>query len=167
MPDPTRHTTTAQFLWNLSKFKGDKWLDFVRALAKQKPLLVESLAPVTTTIIKGEAPVGITYIKYVKQYKGPVGYALMDKYLSDPNYMSLGAKAVHPNAAKLYIDYVCSAEGQKLVAGEGEFVLYPGVLPPIKDADKVAPNMIFMDNPSEEEFKKLMTVTFREIFFDK
>ncbi|MGB7951539.1 MAG: extracellular solute-binding protein [Candidatus Binatia bacterium] len=167
MPDPTRHTTTAQFLWNLSKFKGDKWLDFVRALAKQKPLLVESLAPVTTTIIKGEAPVGITYIKYVKQYKGPVGYALMDKYLSDPNYMSLGAKAVHPNAAKLYIDYVCSAEGQKLVAGEGEFVLYPGVLPPIKDADKVAPNMIFMDNPSEEEFKKLMTVTFREIFFNK
>ena len=72
MPDPTRHTTTAQFLWNLSKFKGDKWLDLVKALAKQKPLLVESLAPVTTTIIKGEAPVGITYIKYVKQYKGPV-----------------------------------------------------------------------------------------------
>jgi iron(III) transport system substrate-binding protein len=167
MPDPTRHTTTAQFLWNLEKFKGDKWLDFVRALAKQKPLLVESLAPVTTTIIKGEAPVGITYIKYVKQYKGPVSYALMDKYLSDPNYMSLGAKAAHPNAAKLYLDYVCSAEGQKLVAGEGEFVLYPGILPPIQNAEMVAPNMVFMDNPSEEEFKKLMTVTFREIFFDK
>ncbi|HEX2386661.1 MAG TPA: extracellular solute-binding protein, partial [Candidatus Binatia bacterium] len=58
MPDPTRHTTTAQFLWNLSKFKGDKWLDYVKALAKQKPILVESLAPVTTTIIKGEAAVG-------------------------------------------------------------------------------------------------------------
>src|SRR5262249_6076996 len=66
MPHPTPHTTTAHLLWNLYKFKGDKWLDFVRALAKQKPLLVESLAPVTTTIIKGEAPVGITYIKYIK-----------------------------------------------------------------------------------------------------
>ncbi len=167
MPDPTRHTTTAQFLWNLDKLKGDKWLDYVKALAKQKPLLVESLAPVTTTIIKGEASVGITYIKYVKQYKGPVGYVLMDKYLSDPNYMSLGAKAVHPNAAKLYLEYVCSAEGQKLVAEEGEFVLAPGILPPIKDAEKVAPNMIFMDNPTEEEFKKLMSGTFREIFFAK
>jgi len=167
MPDPTRHTTTAQFLWNLKKFKGDKWLDLVKALANQKPLLVESLAPVTTTIIKGEAPVGITYIKYVKQYKGPVAYAFMDKYLSDPNYMSLGAKAVHPNAAKLYLDYICSEEGQKLVAAEGEFVMYPGIFPPIKDAEKVAPNMIFMDNPSEEEFKKLMTGTFREIFFNK
>jgi len=165
MPDPTRHTTTAQFLWNLNKFKGDKWLDFVKALAKQKPLLVESLAPVTTTIIKGEAPVGITYIKYVKQYKGPVSYVLMDKYLTDPNYMSLSAKAVHANAAKLYLDFICSAEGQKLVAEEGEFVMYPGIFPPIKNAEKVAPNMIFMDNPSEDEFKKLMGTTFREIFF--
>lgn len=166
MPDPTRHTTTAQFLWNLKELKGDKWLDLVKGLAKQKPLLVESLAPVTTTIIKGEAPVGITYIKYVKQYKGPVGYVLMDKYLSDPNYMSLGAKAPHPNAAKLYIEFVTSAEGQKLAAQEGEFVMYPGIYPPIKDAEKVAPNMIFMENPSEAEFKKLMTNTFREIFFN-
>ncbi|HEY5543184.1 MAG TPA: extracellular solute-binding protein [Candidatus Binatia bacterium] len=166
MPDPTRHTTTAQFLWNLKELKGDKWLDLVKGLANQKPLLVESLAPVTTTIIKGEAPVGITYIKYVKQYKGPIGYVLMDKYLSDPNYMSLGAKAPHPNAAKLYIEFVTSAEGQKLAAQEGEFVMYPGIYPPIKDAEKVAPNMIFMENPSEAEFKKLMTNTFREIFFN-
>jgi iron(III) transport system substrate-binding protein len=167
IPDPTRHTTTAQFLWNLRKFKGDKWLDYVKALAKQKPVLVESLAPVTTTIIKGEALVGITYIKYIKQYKGPVDYIPMDQYLTDPNYLSLSAKAMHPNAAKLYIDFACSAEGQKEIAEDGEFVLAPGVYPPIKDADKVAPKMVFMDNPSEAEFKKLMSGTFRDIFFAK
>jgi iron(III) transport system substrate-binding protein len=167
IPDPTRHTTTAQFLWNLEKFQGDKWLDYVRALAKQKPILVESLAPVTTTIIKGEAVVGITYIKYIKQYKGPVNYIPMDKYLTDPNYLSLGAKSAHPNAAKLYIDFACSTEGQKEIAEDGEFVLAPGVYPPIKDAEKVAPRMVFMDNPSEDEFKKLMSGTFREIFFAK
>ena len=167
IPDPTRHTTTAQFLWNLRKFKGDKWLDYVKGLAKQKPVLVESLAPVTTTIIKGEALVGITYIKYIKQYKGPVDYIPMDQYLTDPNYLSLSAKASHPNAAKLYIDFACSPEGQKEIAEDGEFVLAPGVYPPIKDADKVAPKMVFMDNPSEEEFKKLMSGTFREIFFAK
>ena len=167
IPDPTRHTTTAQFLWNLQKFKGDKWLDYVKALAKQKPILVESLAPVTPTIIKGEALVGIAYIKYVKQYKGPVNYIPMDKYLTDPNYLSLSAKSAHPNAAKLYIDFACSPEGQKEIAEDGEFVLAPGVYPPIKDAEKVAPRMVFMDNPSEDEFKKLMSGTFREIFFAK
>ena len=169
VPDPTRHTTTAQFFWNLrqSQFKGDKWLDYVKGLAKQNPILVESLAPVTTTIIKGEALVGITYIKYIKQYKGPVTYVPMDKYLTDPNYLSLSAKSARPNAAKLYIDFGCSPEGQKEIAEDGEFVLAPGVYPPIKDADKVAPRMVFMENPSEEEFKKLMTVTFRDIFFAK
>lgn len=166
MPDPSRHTTTAQFLWNLQKLKGEKWLDFVKALAKQEPLLVESLAPVTNAIIKGEVHVGITYIKYVKQYKGPVSYVLLDKHLTDPNYMSLSGKAAHVNAAKLYIDYACSAEGQKAIAEDGEFVLYPGIYPSIKDAEKVAPTMIFMDNPTEEEFKKLMS-DFRQIFYAK
>lgn len=167
MPDPTRHTTTAQFLWNLEKFKKDKWLDLVRGLAKQNPVLVDSLAPVTTAVIKGEGAVGITYIKYVKQYKGPVHYVLMDKYLADPNYMSLSAKAANPNAARLYIDYACSPEGQKHIAEDGEFVLAPGVLPPIKDAEKVQPNIVLMENPSAEEFKKLMAGTFRDIFYVK
>lgn len=167
IPDPTRHTTTAQFLRNLEVIKGDKWLDFVKALAKQNPVLVASLAPVAPTIIKGEALVGITYIKYVKQYKGPVHYVLQDKYLSDPNYLSLSAKPVHPNAAKLYIDFATSAEGQKEIAEDGEFVLSPGVYPPIKDAEKVPPNMVFMENPSAEEFKTLMTKTFRDIFYAK
>jgi iron(III) transport system substrate-binding protein len=164
MPDPAQHTTTAQFLWNLRRTKGDKWLDFVKALAQQKPHLVESLAPVTNVLIKGEAHVGITYIKYVQQYKGPVSYVLMDQYLTDPNYLALGAKARHPNAAKLYIEYAASAAGQKAIAGDGEFVLYPGIYPPIKNAEKVAPNMVFMDNPTEEEFKKLRA-EFRQIFF--
>ena len=165
IPDPTRHTTTAQFLRNLEQIKGDKWLDYVKALAKQKPLLVESLAPVTTAIIKGEAHVGITYIKYVKQYKGPVDYVLQDKYLADPNYLALSAKTTRPNAAKLYIDFATSAVGQKEIAEDGEFVLAPGVYPPIKNAEKVPANMVFMDNPSAVEFKTLMNKTFREIFY--
>ncbi|MGZ8500032.1 MAG: ABC transporter substrate-binding protein [Candidatus Binatia bacterium] len=169
IPDPTRHTTTAQFLWNLRRkdFKGDKWLDYVKALAKQNPVLVESLATVPSTVIKGEALVGITYIKYIKQYKGPIDFVPMDRYLTDPNYLSLSAKSTRANAAKLYIDFACSAEGQKEIAEDGEFVLAPGVYPPIKDADKVAPKMVFMENPSEDEFKKLMSGTFRDILYAK
>ena len=91
----------------------------------------------------------------------------MDKYLADPNYMSVSAKAGHPNAARLYVDYACSAEGQKFIAEDGVFVFAPGVLPPIKDAEKVQPNIILMDNPSAEEFNKLMSGTFREIFYAK
>lgn len=166
MPDPSSHTTTAQFLWNLKKFQGDKWQGFVKGLAEQKPLLIESLTPVINALIKGEAHVGIGLINTVTQFKGPVAYAPIERYLADPSLMNLGAKAARPNAAKLYIDYACSPEGQEAFAKTGEFVLYPGVYPAINDADKVIAKVVFMDNPSEEEFKTLMA-EFRGVFFGK
>jgi ABC-type Fe3+ transport system substrate-binding protein len=166
MPDPTLHTTTAQFLWNLQKFMGDKWLEFVRGLGRQGPRLVESLAPVPNQVIRGEADAGITYIKYVKQYKGPIAYAPMEKYLSEPSYVSLSGKASNVNAGKLYIDYVCSAEGQKFIAEDGEFVFYPGIYPPIKDAEKIVQNTIFTENPSADELKRI-GLEFRKIFYSK
>jgi iron(III) transport system substrate-binding protein len=166
MPDATRHTSTAQFLVSLKKIKGDGWLDYVKALAKQNPLLTESFAPVPNNIVKGEAPLGLTYLQYVYQIKGPLAYVLMDKILTDTNDLALSAKAANSNAAKLYMEYLCSPEGQKLVAELGEFVLSPGVFPPINNADKVAANAILMDNPTAEEYKKL-SAEFRQIFLGK
>jgi iron(III) transport system substrate-binding protein len=167
IPDPTRHTTTAQFLYSLKKLKGDGWLDYVKALAKQEPLLRESFAPVPNDILRGEVPLGFTYIQYVQQFaKAPLGYVLMDKILTDTNDLGLGAKAANANAAKLYMEYMCSQEGQKLAADLGEFVLFPGVYPAIKDAEKVNANSIFMDSPTAEEYKKL-SAEFRQIFFAK
>ena len=109
---------------------------------------------------------GIAYIKFVKQYKGPVSYVTLEKYLSDPNHLALGARAAHANAGRLYIEYAVSAEGQRIIAQDGEFVLSPGVYPPIQGADKVGPNMVPMDNPTEEQAKNLSN-EFRQIFFAK
>jgi ABC-type Fe3+ transport system substrate-binding protein len=78
--------------------------------------------------------------------------------------MSVGAKSYHPNAGRLYMEYACSPEGQKIMAGEGEFVLYPGVTPAIRDAEKVAERMILMDVPTAEELKKLMS-EFHRLFY--
>jgi ABC-type Fe3+ transport system substrate-binding protein len=75
----------------------------------------------------------------------------------------LGAKAARPNAGRLYIEYAVSGDGQR-IANDGEFVLFPGVYPPIQGAEKVAPNMVPMDNPTEEEAKSLSN-EFRRIFF--
>ena len=164
MPNPIQHAETTQFLWNLQKIKGDKWLDFAKALAKQGPLLVESFAPVPNKLISGEAHLGLGYVKYLRQYKGPLGYVLLDKHLTDTNVISLGSKAANPNAARLYIDFLCSSEGQQLVAEQGEFALYPGVYPPITDAATVIATSVLMDRPTPEEFKKL-NAEFRPIFF--
>lgn len=163
IPDPSRHTSTAQFLWNLQKIKGDKWMDYVRALAKQKPFLVESFAPLPQALVKGEAHIGITYAQYTTQVKGPLSHVVFDKVFTDSTDLALGAKVASPNAGKLYIDFLCTPEIQKIIAETGDFPLAPGIYPNVKDAEKVVANAIFMDNPSEEEFKKLRA-EFRKIF---
>lgn len=164
MPDPSQHSSTAQFLWNLEKLKGEKWLDFVKALAKQKPHLTTSFSPIPATIIRGETLLGLTYLQYVVQQKGPIGYAPLDQYLTDPTDIGLSAKAANPNAGRLFIEYLCSPEGQKRVADTGEFVLSPGIYPAIQGAEKISSNMVFMDNPAADQLKKLQG-QFRQIFF--
>jgi iron(III) transport system substrate-binding protein len=166
MPDPSRHASTATFLWNLQKIKGDKWLDFVRALAKQRPQLVESYSSVPSAIVRGEAALGISYIQYVPQTKGPIGFAPIDQVFADPSDAAISAKAVNPNAARFLIDYLCSPEGQKKVAETHEFVLSPGVYPAIKGADRIMANMQLLEDPSSEQLQKLLS-DFRQLFVAK
>lgn len=165
IPDPARHTTTAQFLADLDKYDGIKWRDFAKSLAQQQPFMVESFAPIVNTVIKGEAALGLTYLKYVGQYKGPIDYARLNKYLADVNYLGLSRKAPHAYAGRLYIEYICSLEGQKAMADTAEFVLYPQVAPSFAGADQVPQRTVFMEEPTAEEFKKLRD-EMRLIFLD-
>ena len=166
MPDPSRHASTATFLWNLQKIKGDKWLDFVRALAKQRPLLVESYSSVPNAIVRGEAALGISYIQYVPQTKGPIGFAPIDQAFADPSDSAISVKAANPNAARFLVEYLCSPEGQKKVAETHEFVLSPGVYPAIKGADRIMATLTLLDDPSAEQVQKLFS-DFRQLFLAK
>jgi iron(III) transport system substrate-binding protein len=164
--DASRHTTTAEFFSNMDKYFGDKAGEWIQDLARQEPHLVVSLLPVGRAIVSGEAPVGITYIKYVNQVKGPLDYVRLDKYLAGANYFALSKKAAHPNAGKLYIEFITSPDGQKLIAKQGEFVLSPGVDPAIDGAAKIKESMVLMDVPTAEQFKMLKE-KYRKLFYKK
>jgi iron(III) transport system substrate-binding protein len=166
MPDPSRHASTAQLLWNFHQVKGEKWMDFVRGLAKQRPFLVESYSSVPLAIVRGETMLGLSYIQYVAQTKGPIGFAQTETIFGDASDMGVSAKAANPNAAKLFVEYLCSLEGQKIVADTGEFVLQPGTYPAIKGADRVMASMTYMENPSAEQLAKIQG-EFRQIFVAK
>jgi iron(III) transport system substrate-binding protein len=163
MPDPSRHASTATYLWNLQQIKGDKWQEFVRALAKQKPLLVESYSSVPNAIVRGEASIGISYIQYAGQTKGPISFAPISQVFADPSDAALSARAANPNAAKFLIEYLCSPEGQKKVTEFNEFVLSPGIFPPIQGADKIMGDIRLLEDPSAEQLQKLQS-DFRQWF---
>ena len=159
MPDPTQHTTTTQWVASLEKLMGKEKSDkYIRDLAAQKPVLVESLLPVAERISTGEIPIGITYVKYVYMFgqKGaPMDYVRLGKMLGDGHYVTLGSKAPHPNAGKALIDFFLSQESMSIMAKTGEFVNRKGVYPPLPGADKIQfVEMYDLDTKQYAEKKK-------------
>ncbi len=163
LPDPSSHTTTAQFFVNMSKYNIDG-REFAKQIERQKPYLVTGFAQVMDVVARRESWAGITYLKYVGAKKVPLDFVRLDKYLADVNTLALGRKAPHSNAGKLYMEFLCSLEGQKAMATKGEFVVAPKAHPTFEGADQVPEKVVFMDVPSEEEFKNLAK-EFRAIFF--
>jgi iron(III) transport system substrate-binding protein len=142
VPDPSQHTTTAQWMASLPKVMGSKEKSdkFIRDLAATKPLLVESLTPAGERITTGETPIGLAFIKNVVFYgkKGiPLDYVRLGKFMGDGQSIALAAKPPHPNAGKAFIDFFLGEEGLRLMAGIGEFVTRKGIYPPVPDADKI------------------------------
>src|SRR5438309_11042046 len=167
IPDPTQHFTTGQWLRNLEKLYGAEWLPLVRRLAETRPILVESFIPSAQKIIAGEALAGITYLSYVYLYGkdgAPLDYARLPKILAEGHVAAFSARAPHPNAAKLFENFLISREGMEILAGQGEFVTAKGIYPPIKDAAKITPVMI--DELSSEEFTH-WAAEFRPLFVSR
>lgn len=164
MPDPSRHFTTTNWLLEMQRLLGADWQAFVAGLAEQRPLFVESFIVVPRPLTTGEADIGISYIKFVVELSSqgaPLDYVRIKPMLAQGNYIALSAKAPHPNAAKLFIDHFLSKESLTELASQGEFVLLPGVVPPLKDVKTL--QFTQMRPMSQDEFKKWST-EFKSIF---
>src|SRR6266478_7268329 len=159
MPDPTQHTTTTQWIASLEKLMGkEKGEKYIRDLAAQKPVLVESLLPAAERVSTGETPIGISYIKYVYMFGqrgAPMDYVRLGKMMGDGHYVALGSKAPHPNAGKALIDFFLGQESMSIMAKTGEFVNRKGIYPPLPDADKIQfVEMYDLDSKQFAEKKK-------------
>ena len=166
MPDPTRHSTTMTWLANLDKLLGKETKSFLQGLAAQKPIMVESFIPAAQKIIAGEAPIGVSYIKYVHLYGkkegAPLDYVRLKQALAEYHYVAVGAQPPRPNAARLFTNYFITEDALKILASQGEFVLLKGVYPPIPDADKL--EIVQMDDLSDDELKKARA-EYKKLFF--
>ena len=167
-PDPSQHTTTAQWLASLQKIMGKEKADkFIHDLAAAKPLLVSSLTPAGERITTGETPIGVAFLKNVVFYgrKGvPLDYVRLGKFLGDGQSVTLAAKAPHPNAGKAFLDFFLGEESLKIMANIGEFVTRKGIYPPLPDANKIqVVDMIDMD---KEAFAQKMA-EYKKIFLQQ
>lgn len=130
-------------------------MKFVKGLAANKPLFVKSFGPTPAPIESGEALIGISMPKYIiTKAPAPLDWArLSQPLMGTPRAIAITSTAPHPNAAKVFIDYWLSKKAMSMLATDvGEYVLAPGVFPPIDGMDKA--KVIPIRELSDEEIKK-------------
>lgn len=141
MADPTLHVTTIQWLSSLQRIMAkDKVDKFIRDLAAMKPVLVESMLPVSERVATGEIPIGLTFVKFAysaAQSGAPLDYVRVERMLGDAHYVVLSSKAPRSNAGKAFIDFYLDDETMKILAQTGEFVNRKGIYPPLSGAEKI------------------------------
>jgi len=109
----------------LLKARGkDKGIDYWRRLADQQVNFRKGYTLITELVSAGEFPVAVSLYQHrVDEYseKGaPLQWIAPNPLVGgDPNRISLLKNAPRPNAAKVFIEFMLSADGQKLLQDKG------------------------------------------------
>jgi len=158
MANPAIHPTTISWLVALREYvfnnNDAEWRAFLRGLAANRPMLVASFSPTPAPVASGEKPIGISMPKYIiTNAPAPLDWARIDPIMGSPRAMGISAKAPHPVAARIFVDYWLTAGAGKILAEKvGEYVLAPGVFPPIDGMDKA--KVIPIEELTDEEIAK-------------
>jgi ABC-type Fe3+ transport system substrate-binding protein len=120
---PQNLTIAANFLASRrGEWGDDKWKKWLDGLVANNVFLTADATSAYEAVLRGERPLGIGTLNDVLAQKPgtPVAAGFYDGGVV-PFFQNLwaGAKGSGPNAGKLFINYVLSEEGQRLVAADG------------------------------------------------
>ncbi len=166
MPDPSSHATTISWLVGLKEAKvfgsDEAWMKFLKGLAANRPMFVKSFGPTPAPVESGEKRIAISMPKYIiTKAPAPLDWVRVNTLLGTPRAIAIAANAPHPEAARLFMDDWLSRKTMKMLADKvGEYVLAPGVFPPIDGIEhvKVLPIRELSDAETRkwgDEFKKI------------
>ena len=167
MANPGAHATTISWFVGLKEnvYKSeDEWMQFIKGLAANKPMFVRSFGPTPAPIESGEKSIGISMPKYIiTKAPAPLDWARVEQpLLGTPRGMAITSSAKNPNAARLFMDFWLSKQAMGMLASDvGEYVLAPGVFPPIDGMDKAT--VIPIRTMSDKEIRDWGT-RFKKIF---
>ena len=98
----------------------EKGLEYMKRLAKQDIQFRTGRTVNTQMLAAGEFSIGIAlYNQRVEEWKrkgSPVEWIVVEPVVSEMNPIAVSARAPHPNAARLFVDFVLSREGQEMIS---------------------------------------------------
>ena len=109
-----------EWFLKIIKLQGEaKGMEFFKRLAAQKPGFRIGSSQIADLVAAGEHPLGIntysTNIEDLKAKGAPVEWVGLDPVVATLHPIAVSAGAPHPNAAKLFVDFVLSREGMMLL----------------------------------------------------
>ncbi len=114
------------------KEKADK---FMRALAEQQPTMRKGHTLIATLLSSGEFPLGLVYAHRVEEMKAKgintIEWIPLEPIVATPNVIGIGKNAPNSNAAKLFVDFFLSKEGQTISQKQQYRVPANPDLPPV------------------------------------
>jgi len=109
------------FLAGLIRAWGkEKAVGYFKKLAAQQPVAQRGNTNRVQLTMAGEYPLIIAYAPTIQRETSlghPIDWVPLEPAPVQVNPMMLAAKAPHPNAGKLFIDFLLSKEGQKMLVG--------------------------------------------------
>lgn len=159
------HTKPEWFAWKLKRMGEEKGLAYMKKLGAQEFRLYAGLSVVTNLLAAGEFLLVLnTYLHNVEDIKrkgAPVDWIAQDPIFTKFQPLGIGSKAPHPNAAKLFTDFMLSEEGQKVIASFGRVPTRRGVTTSVQGLDKL--NYVIDNIAAGDDFNKNYEL-FRSIF---
>ena len=150
------HTKPEWFAWKLKQMGEERGLAYMRKLGSQEFQLYAGLSVITNLLVAGEFPLVLnTYLHNIEEVKrkgAPVDWLVQEPVFTKFQPLGLGSKAPHPNAAKLFSDFVLSEEGQKIIASFGRVPTRRGVSTNVQGLDKM--NYVIDDIGAGDDFNK-------------
>jgi iron(III) transport system substrate-binding protein len=107
-------------------------IDYFKKLAAQDPMVGRGNSQRTQLLAAGEFPLAISYthtVEWSKSQGNSVDWVNLEPVVIKFDGIMLGAKAAHPNTAKLFIDFILSPQGQSLLQSFSRVTLRDGVDP--------------------------------------
>lgn len=125
-------------------------LEYLRKLAKQKVVGIPANQRVALDqVIAGQYPIGLNIYNHhtvISRAQGaPVKRIKMEPFLGHLGAIAIVKNAPHPNAARLFVEYMCSIDGQKVVRDAN----YPPSHPQVPPLDPIT-------SPQTDGFKFMM-----------
>jgi iron(III) transport system substrate-binding protein len=144
----------------------EKAVAYLKRLAEQQPVMapasimaVDSLHTGNVAVVIARAPV---IQGYKKKLQAPIDWVSLEPTVAQIDAVMLSAHSPHPNAARLFVDFVLSKEGQSALAGVQQIPVRRDMEPRSKTVGQG--HKWFVERPDKHVNFRETVKLFREIF---